>query len=94
MGLGRASLVVAAAVLVMMTWTSSEASLIYRVPSDGDCCFTYRFTSSNAWFAAFLARAISPLPCGPGQIINSDGVCADREDDIADRCRDPCEFFF
>ena len=89
MGLGRASS--SLALLLLLTSTCSEASFIYRVPKDGDSCSTYRFTSSNVWFAAFLRRVFGDLPCGPGQVINSAGQCVDRDDDVADRCRDPGE---
>ncbi|KAK7102046.1 uncharacterized protein [Littorina saxatilis] len=89
MGLGKASLASATVLLVLVGL--SEA-MFYRTPNDGDACSTYRFTSDNPWVASLLAKMMGPMPCATGQVINAEGECVDREEVVADRCRDPFRF--
>lgn len=71
--------------LAMMTTLADGQGLFSRTPRDGDSCTTFMFTSTIPAVARILRIRVSPIPCGPGKVVNSAGDCVVPED--SDRCQ-------
>ena len=72
-------------VLAMITALADCQGLFSRTPRDGDSCTTFMFTSTIPAVARILQIRVSPIPCGPGKVVNSAGDCVVPED--SDRCQ-------